>query len=91
MCVGAGTGFPKGYESIGHQAEGGYPDVPQTNGFPQQCDEAVIIGIVFKHLLATTTAIHHMAPGAGNSIRKGSAHALKLTRTIETVKRRLDP
>ncbi|MGO9373552.1 MAG: hypothetical protein ACLQBD_15785 [Syntrophobacteraceae bacterium] len=49
---------------IGHQAEGAYPDIPQTGGFLQQCDKAKIIGIVFVHPLATTATVHHMIPCA---------------------------
>ena len=51
---------------ISHQAEGGYPDVPQTGGFPRQRDKAEAIGIVFVHPLATTASIDHVAPTTGN-------------------------
>ncbi|HYA39742.1 MAG TPA: hypothetical protein VEF34_00425 [Syntrophobacteraceae bacterium] len=49
---------------ISHQAEGAYPDIPQTGGFPQQGDKTQVIRIVIVDALATTATIHHVAPGA---------------------------
>ncbi|HYA39896.1 MAG TPA: hypothetical protein VEF34_01225 [Syntrophobacteraceae bacterium] len=49
---------------ISHQAEGAYPDVPQTGGFPQQGDKNQLIRIVIVDPLATTATIHHVVPGA---------------------------
>jgi len=49
---------------VNNQAEGAYPDIPQTGGFAQQGDKTQVIRIVILDPLATTATIHHAVPGA---------------------------